>query len=177
MIYFITGNKGKFDEAKAIIPMLEQLDIDLPEIQEIDSKMIIEAKLLAASEHHDGELVVEDTSLALECLGGLPGPMIKWFEKTIGNAGIAGLANKYSNRAATAKVMLGYKKGDVIKYSEGSLDGEIVEPRGDKDFGWGPIFQPYGHKKTFGEMDRDEKNTLSMRKIAFQKLSDFLKDI
>lgn len=174
MIYFITGNKGKFEEAKTMIPELEQLDIDLPEIQELDSRKIIEAKLKAASEHHDGEFIVEDTSLSLDCLSGLPGPMIKWFEKAIGNVGIAELANKYTNCAATAKVVLGYKKDSEIKYFEGSLEGEIVEPRGDKDFGWGPIFQPYGHKKTFGEMDRAEKNSLSMRKIAFQKLSDYL---
>lgn len=175
MIYFITGNKGKFEEAKAMISELDQLDIDLPEIQEMDSKKIIEAKLTAAVEHHDGEFVVEDTSLALECLNGLPGPMIKWFEKSIGNAGIAELVSKYSNNAATAKVVLGYKKGNEIQYFEGSIEGEIVMPRGDLDFGWGPIFQPYGHKKTFAEMDREEKNSLSMRNIAFEKLFEYLK--
>lgn len=177
MIYFITGNKGKFEEAKTIISELEQLEIDLPEIQEIDSKKIIEAKLITATEHHNGEFVVEDTSLALDCINGLPGPMIKWFEKTIGNKGIANLADKLENSKATAKVVLGFKRGDEISYFEGSIKGQIVQPRGDLDWGWGPIFQPEGHEKTFGEMDREEKNSLSMRKIAFTKLKDFIGNI
>ncbi len=42
-IQFITSNKNKFQEAKIIIPQLEQFEIDLPEIQEVDAKKIIEA--------------------------------------------------------------------------------------------------------------------------------------
>lgn len=174
MIYFITGNQNKFSEAKSIIPELEQLDIDLPEIQEIDSEEIIREKLVFASSHHTGDFVVEDTSLALNCLNGLPGPLIKWFEKTIGNDGIADIAKKYENSEAIAKVVVGYKSNDEIAYFEGSIEGNIVSPRGNFDFGWGPIFQPKGYSKTFGEMDREEKNSISMRKIAFQKLKDYL---
>lgn len=48
MLYFITGNKNKFEEIKAIIPKAEQLDIDLPEIQEINAREIIKQKLLEA---------------------------------------------------------------------------------------------------------------------------------
>ena len=84
-LYFITGNKNKFEEVKSILPNTEQLDIDLPEIQDIDAKIIIRAKLLAALKHKDGEFIVEDTSLYLDCLGGLPGPLIKWFMKNMGN--------------------------------------------------------------------------------------------
>ncbi len=66
MIYFITGNKNKFQEARALLPRIEQLDIDLPEIQEIDAEKIIEAKLIAAFEHKKGAFIVEDTSLYFE---------------------------------------------------------------------------------------------------------------
>jgi len=45
MIYFITGNKNKFQEVQAILSEVQQLDIDLPEIQEIDAHEIIKAKL------------------------------------------------------------------------------------------------------------------------------------
>ena len=84
-LYFITGSKGKFTEVQFIIPNLKQLNIDLPEIQELDARKIIEAKLQSAFEHHAGEFIVEDTSLYLDCLNGLPGPLIKWFIKTIKN--------------------------------------------------------------------------------------------
>src|SRR3989339_1825597 len=102
MIYFITGNKNKFEEVKAILPEVEQLDINLLEIQEIDAKEIIKAKLKEALSHQKGEFIVEDASLYLDCLNGLPGPLIKWFQKTIGIEGIADLAEKFGNDGALA---------------------------------------------------------------------------
>ena len=62
-LYFITTNADKFEEAKAIVPELEQLDIELPEIQELDPKLIIRKKLEAAFLHKDSALVVDDTAL------------------------------------------------------------------------------------------------------------------
>jgi non-canonical purine NTP pyrophosphatase (RdgB/HAM1 family) len=174
-IYFITGNKNKFEEAKSVIPELQQLDIDLPEIQEIDAKTIIKAKLAEAFRHKQSEFIVEDTSLYLDCLNGLPGPLIKWFLKTIGNDGLARLANSSGNAKAEAKTMIGFAKSiDDVHYFEGSLDGTIVSPRGDTSFGWDPIFQPEGSLKNFAEMSGEEKNAISMRKIAFTKLKQFI---
>lgn len=187
MMYFITGNKGKFEEVRAILPEVEQLDIDLPEIQEIDAREVIKAKLRAALAHTfvDGEgergrertkeFIVEDISLYLDCLGGLPGPLIKWFMRTIGNEGVAELASKYGNDKVTAKTMIGYARSkDDLHFFEGVIEGRIVSPRGESGFGWDPIFLPDGHEKTFAEMTADEKNTISMRRIATNKLKDFL---
>ena len=82
-IRFITGNPNKFAEARTVMPDIEMLDMDLPELQEIDPQEIIRAKLDEAVRRlvprHGGGLVVEDTSLFLRCLGGLRGPLIKWF--------------------------------------------------------------------------------------------------
>ena len=145
MIYFITGNKGKLTEAKEIIPELEGLDVDLPEIQEIDARKVIEAKLLEARKHHSGEFVVEDTSLYFDAIPGLPGPLIKWFLKTINNQGMADLVGKYDKDTGRAVNMLGHiDLNDKITYFEGSIDGRIVQPRGDNGFGWDMIFQPEG---------------------------------
>ena len=173
-IYFITGNENKFSEAKKILPEIEQLNIDLPEIQGTDPRKIIEAKLTAASEHHDGIFVVEDTSLELKCLNGFPGPLIKWLREKIGNDGIAEMVGRYSDSMATARAVVGFKSGDDIQFFEGSIEGQIVIARGDQDFGWGPIFQPSGSEKTFGELSREEKNSISMRKIAFEKLKEYI---
>jgi non-canonical purine NTP pyrophosphatase (RdgB/HAM1 family) len=176
MLYFITGSQGKFREAKSIIPELEQLDIDLIEIQSIDAKEVIEAKLREARVHKDGNIIVEDTSLYLNNLNGLPGPLIKWFMKTIGNEGLAEIAQKVgSDNTAIAKTIIGYLDGTKISFFEGNISGKIVSPRGENGFGWDAIFEPEGSKKTFAEMSDEEKNSISMRKIAFKRLEDFIK--
>ena len=82
-IFFITGNKNKLAEVHAIIKNVEQLDIDLPEIQELDPHKIIQAKVAQAFTHHAGPFIVEDTGLYLDCLHGLPGPLIKWFMEAV----------------------------------------------------------------------------------------------
>ena len=174
-IQFITGNINKFREAQKIISNLEQLDIDLPEIQEIDAHEVIKAKLIEAHKHHDGSFIVEDTSLYLDCLNGLPGPLIKWFEKTIGNKGLSDIAKKYNNFDAQAKTVVGYSdENGNIEFFEGVIDGRIVAPIGENDFGWGPIFQIDEIGKTFAQMTDEQKNEISMRKIAFEKLKDYL---
>lgn len=175
-IFFITGNKNKFKEAKAVINNIVQYDIDLPEIQDVSAKNIIIAKLIEALKHKKGEFIVEDTSLYLECLNGLPGPLIKWFMKTIGNDGIFDIAKKYDNYNAVARTFIGYANiSGEINFFEGSLQGKIVAPKGDSIFGWDPIFMPKGHLKTFAEMPKEEKNKISMRQIALNKLSKFIK--
>ena len=174
-LYFITGNTKKFEEVKLLMPEVEQLEIDLPEIQENDAKKIIRAKLLEALQHHSGEFMVEDTSFYLDCLQGLPGPLIKWFLMTIGNKGLADIAHKFGNYMATAKTIIGYAKSfEEIYFFEGELEGEVIMPTGDVGFGWDPIFRPAGYDKTFGEMTKDEKNAISMRSKAVEKMKEFL---
>ncbi|KAA0206130.1 non-canonical purine NTP pyrophosphatase [Candidatus Uhrbacteria bacterium] len=175
MIYFITGNEKKFNEMKAILPEIERLDIDLPEIQEIDPHAIIRAKLEAACRHHDGEFIVEDTSVSMECLNGLPGPFIKWFLQTVGTRGLAELAAKLGNDRAAVTIVIGYAKsaGD-IQFFEGVANGRIVPPRGERGFAWDPIFQPDGYDQTYAEMGPEEKNKISARRMAAEKLAEYL---
>lgn len=174
-MYFITGNKNKFAEVQAILPQVEQLDLDLPEIQEMDAKEIIKAKLLEALKHHSGELIVEDTSLYFDCLHGFPGPLIKWFRKTLTNEGLADLVAKFENNRAQAKTIIGYaRSAEEIYFFEGVVEGRIVAPSGNSDFGWDPIFLPDGYDKTFAELTAEEKNQISMRRLAVNRLKEFL---
>lgn len=170
-IYFITGNKGKFSELHSLIPALHQKDIDLPEIQEIDPHKIIAAKLQEALKHVDGWCIVEDTSLYFDALHGLPGPLIKWFLKTVGTEGLAHLATLLKNPKATAKTVIGFAKNKRdIQFFEGEIAGTIVSPRGTHGFGWDAIFQPLNSQETFAEMGPTKKGRISMRKIAALKL-------
>jgi non-canonical purine NTP pyrophosphatase (RdgB/HAM1 family) len=175
MIYFITGNQRKFEEVKAILHDVEQLNIDLPEIQEIDAHKVIQAKLEEAFKHHQGEFIVEDTSLSFECLNGLPGTFIKWFMVAIGNDGLVNLANKLGNTKVSAKTVIGYAKNpSEFYFFEGEIPGSLVSPKAKSTFGWDPIFLPDGYDKTFAEMESTEKNEISMRRIAVEKLKEFL---
>lgn len=159
-LYFITGNKGKLAEVQSILGNVEALDIDLPEIQSLDAREIIKAKLEEAQKHQTGEFIVEDNSLYLEGIKGLPGPLIKWFMKTVGNDGLYKMAEAFGNFNAEAKVIIGYSSPTgEISFFEGNTKGTIVSSRGSEGFGWDPIFQPEGYDKTFGEMSAEEKNS------------------
>ena len=176
-LLFLTGNENKIREAKAIIPAIEGFSVDLTEIQSIDAYEIIKHKLLEARKIKQDELqdalIVEDTSLYITGANGLPGPLIKWFEKTIGLNGVKKLADLYGTQA-TATCLIGYSHKKEIHFFEGTVQGTIVSPRGKDGFGWDKIFVPEGYTRTFAEMTAEEKNEISMRKIAFEKLRDFL---
>ena len=130
---------------------------------------------MEALNHKQAEFIVEDTSLYFDCLNGLPGPLIKWFIKTIGNDGLFNIVEKFGNTSAEAKTIIGYAKSpEEIYYFEGSITGKIVSPTGKSGFGWDPIFQPKGYSKSFAELTKDEKNKISMRRIALNKLKEFM---
>lgn len=175
MVYFITGNKNKLKEAQLIIPELEQLDIDLPEIQSLDAKEIISYKLKQARKVHEGEFIVEDTALYIEGLNGLPGPLVKWFLKSIGTEGIYKIAEAFDSTKAEASAIIGYMSEDGnISFFEGKVAGRIVLPTSKAGFGWDPIFRPEGYDVSFVEMGENEKNQISHRGKAMKNLKEFL---
>ena len=170
-IIFITGNANKFGEASAIVPGLTMEDIDLPEIQDLEPQAVIRAKLAEAAKRRPGPFVVEDTSLSLECLGGLPGTFIKWFLQSMGPRGLYEIASRFKDFRATALTMIGYMdEAGEVRFFEGRISGSIIAPRGETKFGWDPVFRPSGHLKTFAEMTKEEKNAISMRRKAFEGL-------
>ena len=173
-LHFVTGSLPKFNEAKAILPLIERIDLDLPEIQELDQKKIIEAKLAAARQQGLNNIIVEDTGLYLEALNWkLPGPFIKWFLKSLSMQELSELAAK--SPAAYAQTDIGYWSSDLESpvFFEGQIKGSIVAQRG-QGFGWDVIFQPEGKNKTFAEISLEEKNLISHRSQAFKKLAQFI---
>jgi non-canonical purine NTP pyrophosphatase (RdgB/HAM1 family) len=170
-IYFITSKKEKFEEAKAIIPELQQKDIDLTEIQSLDSMTIIMAKLEEAKKHIKGSILVEDASVECEALNNFPGPLAKWMIQAMTIQEIYPLIK---DKKITYRATVGlWHKGEV-HYFEGTVEGKVVKPKGQQGWHWDPIFLPNGSKKTFAEMSKEEKNSYSHRGKAFQKLKEFL---
>jgi non-canonical purine NTP pyrophosphatase (RdgB/HAM1 family) len=95
--------------------------------------------------------------------------------KTIGNKGLYEIAHKLNNHNAEAKTIIGYAKNrNNIRFFEGSCKGKIISPKGNKGFGWDPVFQPKGYKKSFAQMSPQEKNKISMRRKALNKLKRHL---
>ena len=122
---------------------------------------MLHAKLKAVQASHGGLFVVEDTLLYFDCLNGLPGPLIKWFMKTIGNEGLCKIIEPFQNYRAATKTAVGYiSESGEEHFFEGVLEGTIVTPRGDGGLGFDPIFQPEGFTKTMAEL------TLWCRAIA-----------
>ncbi|NEP00350.1 MAG: non-canonical purine NTP pyrophosphatase [Symploca sp. SIO2E9] len=173
-IIFVTGNHLKLSEAVSVIPNITSLKIDLPEIQEIDTKKIISEKLKHARKlvnKPDSILLVEDTSLHCDVLEGLPGPLIKWFLVSMGTHKLSQLVLSQDNTSALARTVIGAVFPDgSISFYEGTTKGEISTPRGN-ELGWNSIFIPANSSKTFGEMDACEIQQFSMRRQAFIELS------
>ncbi len=178
-LYFVTSNPGKFAEVKSVLSQVEQLAVDLTEIQSLDPKAIIQAKLLEAQKICQGEVIVEDTSLYLDCLGkGMPGPLIKWFLQSLGLKGLSGLTAKLGNTHAKAVSIFGYLSSTgELKYYSGEVKGTIVAPLGENGFGWDPIFQPSGRTLTYAQMTTADKldHTINMRSRALAQLAQDLR--
>lgn len=79
--FFVTGNRFKLEEVEAVLGKMRHVDLDLPELQELEPRKVVIAKAQAALNQGYSPVLIEDTSLSLVALNGLPGPLIKWFLK------------------------------------------------------------------------------------------------
>ncbi|KKY32986.1 putative rdgb ham1 family non-canonical purine ntp pyrophosphatase [Diaporthe ampelina] len=172
VVNFITGNKNKLGEVKAILePKIEVRSqaLDLVEVQGTLDEVTI-AKCKSAAEQVGGPVLVEDTCLCFDSLKGLPGPYIKWFMKDLGHEGLNNLLAAYEDKGAKAVCTFGFSQGpghEPILF-QGVTQGRIVPARGPANFGWDPIFEYEG--QTYAEMDKTEKNKISHRGRALEKL-------
>jgi len=172
-IKFVTGNSNKVRETVAILGVpLEEVKVDgLIEIQTLDIEELVYHKCQQAYDSLKCSVLVEDSGLLFNAWGGLPGPLIKWFECTVGCEGMLKMLQPFEDRSAIAISCFAVYDGKDIKIARGEVEGSIAtEIRGSHGFGWDVIFVPKGYKKTYAEMKSDEKNTISHRKNALEKL-------
>ncbi|RNF19961.1 Inosine triphosphate pyrophosphatase family protein isoform 1 [Trypanosoma conorhini] len=172
----VTGNDGKRREVQACLAghvLVENAKLDLPEIQSSSVAEISRNKALAAYELLKRPVLVEDTALCFEALGGLPGPYVKWFLEKMAPVGLGKLLQGFDTRRAYALCVFTYCAGpDAVLQFEGRCDGTIVEaPRGEGGFGWDSIFEPdEGRGQTYAEMLEAMKNQISHRARALVAL-------
>ncbi|PHH75929.1 hypothetical protein CDD83_4343 [Cordyceps sp. RAO-2017] len=121
-VTFVTGNAHKLHEVQSILEPLIQVE---------------------TAELVNGPVLVEDTALCFNALGGLPGPYVKWFLSAIGHQGLNDLLAAYADKSAEAVCTFGYSAGPGQKPTlfQGRCPGKIVLPRGPSHFGWDPVFE------------------------------------
>ena len=175
---FITGNQHKADYlAKWLGQPIDHQKVDLPELQSLELREVVEHKVRAAYDIVQKPVLVEDVSLQFAQLGRLPGTFIKWFLQDVGVDGLITLASGFADRRATAGIMYAYYDGNELQLFEGKVPGSIAtEARGENTFGkgWNSLFIPDGATKTYAEMTDDEVKPFNHRAQAIEKLQVFL---
>jgi inosine triphosphate pyrophosphatase len=161
-VVLITGNANKLAEFQQIIhgkAELSSKNIDIEEFQGECEEIAKKKVLQAFGKTKRQTVVVEDTSLCFNALGGLPGPYIRWFLENLKPEGLNKMIAKFEDKTAYAQCIIGYMDRSLKepKLFIGRTNGKIVMPRGTNNFGWDPIFEPEGFSQTYSEMDKEQK--------------------
>ncbi len=172
---FVTGNKYKFDEVMKILPDLEMVDLDVPELQ-LDS---VEEIAVESIKHAFAELgkpcFVEDTGFYVHALGGFPGSYGKHALNSIGIEGMLKLMQGVEDRGAHFITCIAYADENGVKAFAGRDEGNIsLDARGEQGFAFDRIFVSEGCDKTNGEQAMDEKNKHSSRARAMTAFQEYL---
>ncbi|TCP61124.1 XTP/dITP diphosphohydrolase [Rhodovulum bhavnagarense] len=182
-------NIGKLEEIAHLlepygVSVVGAAEMQLPEPAETETTFVGNARIKAHAAARATGLpaLADDSGLAVEALGGAPGVYTAdWAETGNGRDFVMAMervwheleaANAAEPRKATfcCTFVMAWPDGHDEVF-EGRMPGRIVWPmRGDRGHGYDPIFQPDGYDVTFAEMDRWEKNKISHRARAFEKL-------
>jgi XTP/dITP diphosphohydrolase len=186
-LVFASNNKHKIREINSLLGnsfrllSLQDINIieDIPEEEpEIEGNALSKARFVFNASGMD--VFADDTGLEIAALDGLPGVHSARFagENKDSSANIEkvlSMLGNTKNRAARFRTVIALILEKKEYLFEGIVTGTIIsERKGTGGFGYDPIFIPDGKICTFAEMGLEEKNTVSHRAIAFEKLKDFL---
>lgn len=185
-----THNKGKVKELKDLFEPLgfnvtSAIDLDLPEPEETEKTFVGNAilKAKAATLATGKPALADDSGLAVTALDGAPGI---YSARWAGEPRDFGFAMTRVKEELESKGATDYSAKFVCVLAicwpdghseafEGEVHGHLeFPPRGDKGFGYDPIFVADGETITFGEMDPARKHAMSHRADAFEKLKVWL---
>lgn len=190
-IVFATNNTHKLEEVRDIVGnkfiVLSLGEIvchdDIPETADtLEGNAMIKARWVHDKYGYD--CFADDTGLEVEALGGAPGVKSARYAATMGESTdhdskanmrllLKNMEGKI-NRKARFRTAIALIIGGEEYCFEGKVEGSITDsPRGIDGFGYDPVFQPDGYDKTFAEMSSAEKNSLSHRYRAIEKLMSF----
>lgn len=186
---FASNNDHKIKEIRSILGdshtalSLRELNIfdDIPE-EEPDLEGNALAKARYIHRLTGMNVFADDTGLEVDALGGLPGVKSARFagENKDFSANIdklLAMLGSNNNRKARFRTIIALILNDTEFLFEGIVEGTIIdERRGSEGFGYDPVFIPSGKDRTFAEMGLSEKNTISHRGRALEKLRKFLEE-
>lgn len=137
-------------------------------------------KALTASEYCDNLAFADDSGLEVEALDNAPGIFSSRYaendQKRIERL-LSELEGKDNRRARFVCVISIAFNGEIAGSFRGEVYGTIIdEPRGENGFGYDPVFVPDGYDKTFAELSAEEKNKISHRANAVEKVLEFVED-
>ena len=191
-----THNPGKLREIAELIEPLGiacvgAAELGLPEPEEIGNTFVDNADLKAreAADLSGLPALADDSGLCVDALHGAPGIFsARWAEDANGNRDWTRAMEKVWREVEAAgpdaghdahfacALAIAWPNDGQVENFEGRVDGTLTwPPRGDKGFGYDPMFVPAGRDVTFGEMDPAEKHGISHRADAFRKLVKALK--
>ncbi len=188
-LVFATNNKHKLDELQAILgdqfSLLSLKEIGCnEEIPEEQPTLEGNAKQKSSFifEKYGYNCFADDTGLEIEVLNGEPGVYSARYagEEKSAEANMNKVLQKLAkikNRKARFRTVISLIIDGTENQFEGIVEGTIIsEKRGASGFGYDPIFQPDGFQETFAEMNLADKNKISHRARAVQKLIEFFKN-
>jgi XTP/dITP diphosphohydrolase len=186
---FATNNKHKLEEvAQAVDKRFTILSLaDLNCLEELpETRNTLEGNSLQKAEYvfnrYKISCFADDSGLEVEALNQAPGVFSARYagNHKSDNDNIDLLLKNLDgalNRKAKFRTVITLIGLGDIQFFEGSIEGIILKERkGSGGFGYDPIFQPSGHSRSFAEMNIREKNKISHRAIAVQKLLSYLND-
>jgi len=186
-LVFASNNKHKVWEISHILDKkftllsLAEVNIleDIPENEPIiEENALFKARYVYNATGQN--VFADDTGLEIESLGGLPGVHSARFagESKDSSANIAKVLSMLQgkeNRKARFRTVIALIFEDKEYLFEGIVSGTITDEKmGEAGFGYDPVFIPDGKEQTFAQMSLAEKNKISHRAIAFEKLKSFL---
>ena len=189
-LVFATNNLNKLKEVQEMlsnsIEILSLKDINcFDDVDETETTLEGNAKLKAdyITNNFGYNCFADDTGLEVASLGGKPGVYSARFAGEPANSenNMQKLLTKLEpkeNRKAQFRTAVCLNLDGKQFLFEGICRGEILkEKQGKEGFGYDPIFKPEGFSESFARMNSQEKNKISHRGIAIQKLTDFLIDL
>lgn len=176
-VYFVSSNKYKIREVEDILSSDSVTVIGhglkIEEIQSESMEKIVKDKAEKAYSKLMRPLFVEQTGLYIHNFGDLPGGLTQVFWDALQADKFCEVFSTLGD-SVTAETVIAFCDGKKTYVFKGAVEGKIVDsPRGDRSFQWDCVFQPNGYDRTFAEMG-NEKNKISMRRIALEELKRFL---